>query len=671
MKLKKQIIEELNRLEFPNLKFLFSEEVLDIAPEVLNNLLKTEKQKFNTLLLIETAELTFNSFEEESLLDYFWALLNHLDKVGSSDITREIINKFRPILYDFMHEVSYSKDYFEHLMYVNDNVDLDSDEKRIMYLRIKAFKDRGINLNEKDQEKLKKINKSISKINDDFSNNIIDDEKTFEYIINDFELIKDLPIEVLDITKAAYNKVYHFSDDQKDGYLFDSDPTSHSAIMKYCSSKKIRLDFETRGNSVSSKGKFDNRKNILKLLKLKQEKSDILGYKNYAELSLNNKMAESPKQVFELVEGVSMKAKQKADVELNILKEYYNLKKLETCDVAFYSRKYKEEKYNFDEKELKKYFEFENVITYLFKFVEKFYGVEIRPLKLESYNSDIKIYEIYRNKELISYYFLDPFYRESKASGAWANNLREKIFLPINKIPVVLNVCNFQKAESGKTTLYLRDVETIFHEFGHALHEILSESKHSELSGFGVEWDFVELPSQLLENWANQTDSLVKLSSHINTGKSLQKNMINKLEKLKTYMTGVFVARQNEFALLDMTLYSSAIPKNIKDLDKIVLEIVNKHSVFKRSDNYKMYCHFSHIFSGGYSAGYYSYLWAEIIEADIFSKMKDMGMFDPKTGKKFLETILGQGTRKKATELFFDFMGREVDNKAFMERYGL
>jgi Zn-dependent oligopeptidase len=291
---------------------------------------------------------------------------------------------------------------------------------------------------------------------------------------------------------------------------------------------------------------------------------------------------------------------------------------------------------------------------------------------MDSYDENIRTYEVYRSWKLISYYFLDPFYKESKASWAWANNLRETMFKPINKIPVVLlNVCNFQQSEKWKTTLYLRDVETIFHEFWHAIHEMLSESKHSELSGFWVEWDFVELPSQLLENWANDTESLVKLSSHIETWKSIWKEMIDKLEKLKTYMTWVFVSRQNEFALLDMTLYSSDIPKNVKELDKKVLEIVNTHSVFKRSDEYKMYCNFSHIFAWWYAAGYYSYLWAEIIEADIFSKIKKMWMFDPKTGEKFLKTILWQWTRKKATELFHDFMWREVDNKAYMERYWL
>lgn len=671
MKLKEQIIRELNKNEFPDLKFLYSDEVLDISLEVLNDLLKIDKHNFNTLLLIENKDLSFNSFEDDSLLDYFWSLLNHLDSVNSSDKIRKIIEEFRPKLQDFSHEISYSKDYYEQLLYVNENSELDDEEKRIMFLRIKAFKDRWINLDKKHQDKLKKINKKLWKISDQFSNNIIDDEKTFEYAVRDFETIKNLPKEVLDITEKAYKKSSYYSPETPEWHLFDADPTSYGAIMKYCSSQEIRKDFEFSHNNIASKWNFDNREIVLKILKLKKEKSEVLGYKNYAELSLNSKMAESPEQVFTFVEWISKKAREKGELEIKELKDYFCLEQMETYDIAYYSTKYKEEKYDFDEKELKKYFEFENVLNYLHRFVEKFYWIDIKEIKQESYDENIRIYEVYRWKDLISYYFLDPFYRKLKATWASANNLRERTLINTDKIPVVVNLCNFQKAENWKTTLYLRDVETLFHEFWHAMHEILSQSKHSELSGFWVEWDFVELPSQLLENWANTKESLLKLASHVDTWKNIPKKMIETLEQLKTYMTWIFLSRQNELALLDMTLYTIPVPKTIKELDKIFLEIVNKYSIFPRFLDYKMYCSFSHIFAGWYSAGYYSYIWAEIIEADVFARIEEQWMFNPKVWKKFLDTILWQWTRKEAKELFFDFMWREVDNKAFMERYGL
>lgn len=660
---KEKIIQELKNKKFPDLKFLFSNEVLDMASDILEQELENEKVKFDEFLKLENSSLTFDSFEDESILDYFWSLLNHFESVESSDKVRDIIENFRPKLQDFSNEVAYNKPYFEKLEYVNNALSLDIEQKRIMDLRIKSYKDRWIDLPLEKQDEIKEINKKLWVLSDKFTNNIVDDEKTFEYLITDFELIKDLPKEVLEVAKEAWN--------DKWWYLFDSDPTSYSAIMKYCSSQEIRAHFERASYTTASNWKFDNREIVLEILKLKDKKAKLLWYKNYAELSLNDKMADSPEQVFELLNSTSEKAIRKAELDLKEVKDYFNLDHIKTYDLAYYTRILKEQKYSLDEKELKKYFEFEDVISYLHRFIENFYSLEIKESSIESYNNDVRVYEIYKKGKLISYYFLDAFYRKWKRPWAWADNLREKEYFPDFEVPVILNVCNFQKANSWKTTLYLRDVETLFHEFWHALHELLSESKYSELSGFWVEWDFVELPSQLLENWVSDKDSLKKLSKHIETNESFSEDIMLKLDKLKTFMTWMFVARQNEFALLDMSLYSSEIPKSTEELDRKILEIVNKYSIFKRWNDYKMYCSFNHIFGWGYAAGYYSYMWAEIIEADIFSRIKEMGMFSSATWEKLLKTIIGQWTRKKATELFFDFMWREVENKAFMERYWL
>lgn len=660
---KEKIIQELKNKKFPDLKFLFSNEVLDMASEILEQELENEKVKFDEFLKLENSSLTFDSFEDESILDYFWSLLNHFESVESSDKVRDIIENFRPKLQDFSNEVAYSKPYFEKLEYVNNKLSLNIEQKRIMDLRIKSYKDRWIDLPLEKQEEIKKINKKLWELSDKFTNNIVDDEKTFEYVITDFELIKDLPSDVLEVAKMAW--------EEKGGYLFDSDPTSYSAIMKYCTSKEIRAYFEKASYTTASAWKFDNREIVLELLKLKDAKAKLLWYKNYAELSLKDKMADSPEQVFELLNSTSEKATIKAELDLKEVKDYFNLDHIETYDLAYYTRILKEEKYSLDEKVLKNYFEFEDVLSYLHRFIENFYSLEIKESSIESYNSDVRVYEIYKKGKLISYYFLDAFYRKWKRPWAWADNLREKEYFPDFGVPVILNVCNFQKANSWKTTLYLRDVETLFHEFWHALHELLSESKYSELSGFWVEWDFVELPSQLLENWVSDKDSLKKLSKHIETWENFSDEIMTKLEKIKTFMTGVFVARQNEFALLDMSLYSSEIPKSTEELDRKILEIVNKYSIFKRWEDYKMYCSFNHIFGWWYAAGYYSYMWAEIIEADVFSRIKEMWMFSSVTWEKLLKTIIWQWTRKKATELFFDFMWREVENKAFMERYGL
>lgn len=661
MNINEKVLFELDKKEFPDLKFLFSNEVLDISLDILRDFLEEEKSLFLQFLNKENSEINFDSFEDDTNLDYFWSLLNHLENVESSEKTRNIIETFRPDLQDFSNEVSYSYSYFEKVLYVFENCSLNPEEKRIMEKRVKSFRDRWIDLPKEKQERIKVLNKKLWELSDKFTNNVVDDEKTFEYRIDDFEIIKNLPKEVLDISKKNI--------EGKDCYFFDSDPTSYWAIMKYCSDESVRSDFEKTRNSFASSGSFDNRPIVLEILTLKDEKAKILWYKNYAELSLKDKMADSPEQIFSLLDWVSKKALEKQKKEIEEIKDYFSLKELKSSDLAYYSRIIKEEKYDLDEKELKKYFEFENVLDYLHRFIENFYSIKIKKVDIDWYNPELRVYEIYKNDELISYYFLDPYFRKTKRWWAWADNLREKTRIWEKKLPIVLNVCNFQKSQNGKTTIYMRDAETLFHEFGHAIHEILSESKYSELSGFNVEWDFVELPSQLLENWVSNEESIKKLAKHVESWESIPESMIQKMRELKYFMTWSFVARQNEFSILDMTLYSSELPSSIEELDKKTLSIVNENSFFKRDENYKMYSSFNHIFGWWYAAGYYSYMWAEMLEVDVFSRIKEMWIFSPETWEKLLKTMIGQWSRKKAWDLFFDFMWRELDNKAFMERY--
>ena len=662
--MKDKIIQELKKSEFPDLAFLFSQWALEVAPEILKELLEIDKKEFEELLTKPNEEITFDSFEDEGLLDYYWSLLNHYQNVNNNDQMRKIIEDFRPELQDFWNYVTYNKNYYEKTKYCFENCDLNADQKRALEIRLKGFKDSGIDLPEEEKNKLKELNKIWAKLSNDFSNNIVDDEATFEYIIENFEVIKDLPEDILNNAKKAAEEK------NKSGYLFDADPSSYVAILKYCSDANIRKDFEKIQNSFASKGKFDNREIILNILKNKKQKAGILWYENYAQMSLNSKMADSPEQVFELIQGISKTAKTKAIEEREELKKYFNLTEINSYDMGFYSRKYKEEKYNLDEKELKKYFKYENVLEYLHTFVKQFLGIEMREISASVYSKSVKTYEVYRNDKKIAYYLLDAFYSKEKRGWAWADNLREKSnFWGIEKLPMVINCCNF--LQTDETLLSIRDVETLFHEFGHAIHEMISQSPLSELSGFNVEWDFVELPSQLLENWVGNNNSLIKLAKHYQTGETLPDSVMKTLDELDTYMSANGVLGQNTYALLDMHLYSEEIPENIEELDQKTLDIVNNYWITQRWEDYKMYCSFSHIFGWGYSAGYYSYMWAEILEADVFDAIEQQGMFDPKVGQKLVDTLIGQWTRKPAAELFKDFMGREVSNQAFMKRKGL
>ncbi len=667
-----EIRSKLDNPGFPDFQFFVQDAVLDASLDTLRTLLAEEKKDFETLIKKPIEQITFDDLEDDSLLDYFWAILNHLESVSSSEKTRQIINTFMPEMQDLGNEIAYSKAYFDRIKYLFENADLDSDQKRVLELSLQGFRDRGIDLPEDQQNRVKDLNKKLAQLSEKFTHNIVDEEKTFSYTVENFDDVKELPEDIL--------KKY-----EKDGkWIFDADPTAYQAIMKYAPGRQLRKDFETAKSRVCSSGNYDNRQNVLDILKYCQEKAKILGYKTAAHMSLQPKMANSPEEVIDLMSGISQKAKIKVKSEFEEIKEYFDLDTLESYDVPYYARKLQNEKYALDEQELKKYFELENSLDYMLGFIEKFYDVAFKKIDIKSYHDDVRVYGVYRDDKLIAYYFMDLFYREGKRPWAWANNLRSKFIPPkttnakssskwqkVEKIPVVLNVCNFMKNEDGKTTLYKRDVETIFHEFGHALHEMLSQSKYSSLSGFGVEWDFVELPSQLLENWVKDTSSLKKLSGHVETGKSIPDTMIETIEKLKTFMGGNFVVRQNEFALMDMNLYSGEVPNDVEALDAKILDLVNMYSIWHREKWYSQYTSFGHIFGGGYAAGYYSYMWAEILEADVFARIKEMGMFDPKTGKKLFDTLIGQGARKPAEELFEDFMGRKVDDTAFMKRHGL
>ncbi len=657
--MKQKILKELEKKELPNLKFLYSKKVLEIALEILEDLLQEEKENFYKKLKIENKNINFDLFIEDSKLDFFWSLINHLDNTNSNSKTREIIEKFEAKLTEFSNEIEYSKRYFEMLEYCFKNCKLNTEQEKIIKDAIKHYKIRWINLLPEKQEELKNINLELSKLSTKFSNNVLDSEKEFIYFLKDDKYLKEFPKSDLENAKNLSKEK------KKKWYAFDSSHSNYLAIMKYCSSSKVRKDFYIAHSSFASSWKYDNREIILKIIELKNKKAKILWYKNYAELSLEFKMAESPKQVIDLLSDLAQKAKKKAQKEIEEIKVYFNLKELNAWDFTYYSRKLKEEKYKLDDKKLKEYFEFENTKKALFKTVEKLYWIEMKPYS----NSfpiwdEIEAYEVYKNWKFISYFIADYFYNPNKRSGAWANELRSKFK---DKKAIVVNVMNFKKSKDWKTLLTLSEVETLFHEFGHAIHWMLSRSQYSELSWYWVEWDFVELPSQLLEKWCNNKLTIKNISKHYKTWEKIPDNLVQSLEKLKFFWMWNFVLNQSIFALLDMKYFSWILFNNEKELDNFSLDYINELSIFKKDKNYKMYCSFSHIFDWAYSAWYYSYLWADIIVDDIWAEFKKNWVFDKKTAQRFEEKILWAWSIKKANEMFKDFMWRNVSINAFLE----
>lgn len=658
--IKQRIIQEITKDTYADLVFLYWKESLDVMLEVLEDLLEEKKEFYNELFKKPLENIEFDDLIYFDKLSYLFWLINHLDWVNKNDKTEEIIEIFEPKLSEFRAFLQYNKSYYDIVCYLLKEKTLNDDQKRILELEKKDFEINWINLNEDVKNELKEIEVKLSILSNEFSNNLLKDKKQFSYHISDITHIKNLPQATLDLAFENAQK------NNKSWYLFDANPNSYIDIIEYCDDKNIRKDFIIAKKTFASFWEYDNRQTILDIIKLSDKKAKLIWYNNFAELSLSSKMAKDPKKVFDIIWDITKKAKQKALLEVKEIQDYFNLENLDYYDFSYYARKYKEEKYDFDDKELKKYFEFENVKKYLFDFVSNFYSIEIKEINSKTYSDDVKIYEIYKNNKLISYYLLDPFFNPNKRQWAWADNLRWRYK---TKIPFVVNVCNFQKQQEH-ILLTKNDVETLFHEFWHALHEMLSQSEYSSLSWFNVEWDFVELPSQLHENWVNTRESLEKLWKHYITWEKIPKNILDKLDSLKTYMSWNYTLIQNEYTFLDLNLYYNSDVKDVSGLDKKCLSICNEYWIFTKDENYKMYTSFSHIFWWWYAAWYYSYMWAELLEACVFEEIKRLWMFDKKVWEKFINTILWQWTRKEANLLFKDFMWKDLDPQAFMVRKG-
>ena len=670
--MKSQILNALSQSWIPDFSLFLSSESEKEVLALLFDLLEQEKNNFHALLvklkekesreellnlpnnqLFEILELNVN----ENQLSTLWNLVNHLYSVGLAPNFREIIEQFQGEYLAFADEISYNQEYYLINRDAAQKEGRTSEEIRIFTLRLEDFEHRGINQLEAIQSQIKTINQKIAKLSDLIQNNVVDDQQNFSYTTDNLEAFAHMPALSLEKIKNASKESWKLT--------IDADPNVLIDILRYCDDSQIRQDIYWIREERASKAPYNNKPLILELLKLEEEKAKLLWYWSFADYQLKLRMAGSSKNAKNMIHQIFEKAFPKAQEEIETLKNHYQLDKLEPQDLAYYTRKYKEEVFELQEEKLKEYFEFTHVLNWLHSFVGKFFGIEI---KKTWETKDNLYYEVFKDWNLISYFFLDAFYRPGKRPGAWADILRAK---NTNQLPIILNVCNFQKVQSWPTLLKLSDVETLFHEFGHALHAMLAESKYAELNGFNVEWDFVELPSQLLERWASEAESLQQLSKHYQTWAPLPNKSLENIKKLSTFMMGNWVIRQNELAILDLTLYSESTPENIETLDQKILKIVNQYSLFKRDEKYQMYCSFLHIFGGWYAAGYYSYMRAEALEADVFSKIKKKGLFNPEIWHQYRDQILAQGTKKPAIELFEDFMGRELDPQALIEKYDL
>ncbi|MFI3256030.1 MAG: M3 family metallopeptidase [Psittacicella sp.] len=648
-----------------------------------------EESKEQVLKLLQNKTFTWSNFvapidEKSSAFSEYFSPISHLDAVKNTEELRKAIEEILPLSSEYSTWFGQNKDLFNAYQSIANSEEFKSyspARKKAIENTLRGFKHSGVNLEEEKQKQYAKISLRLSELSHKFSNNVMDSTMKWEKIITDVENLKGLPKNVLEAMKQnAKSK-------EIEGYRVTLDYPILGPILTYCENESLREEIYIAYNTRASdqgplKGEFDNTQIIEEILKLKKELANLLGFETYANLSLDTKMAETPKQIEDFLNEITKEAAPIAKQEVAELQKYaldkFSKKDLKPWDIGFYSEKMKEDLYSINDEEIREFFPEDTVLKGMFEIVNHLYGIVIKEhLNADVYHKDVKLYDIYnKDGSLQGAFYIDLYAREHKRGGAWMNDAVSRYVDEEGVLhnPVAYLNCNFNApVNKDEPALFSHsDVTTIFHEFGHTLHHLLTQVDVSDVSGInGVAWDAVELPSQFMENWCWNEESLKLISRHYKTNKPLDKFRIEKMMKAKNFHSALFLVRQVEFGMFDIKIYNSKEELNMKSILEVLNSIKKEISPFKILDWTRFPHSFSHIFGGGYSAGYYSYLWAEVLSADAFSKFENEGILNQETGLHFLNSIISQGGVYSPMELFTNFMGRKPDPKALLRSYGI
>ncbi len=619
----------------------------------------------NTLVALETAEENLDSV----LLIVFCLFSGH-----TNDGIQNIVEKFSPVLADHSNEILLNPDLFKRVKAVYDNDyksnKLNSEQKMLLEKSYKSFIKNGANLNHDDKEKLIQIDSKLSVLSPRFSKNVLSATNSFQWSTTNINDLSGLPESAIEAAKDEANE----KNLPEGTYAFSLQHPSLIQIMKYNSNREIRKMFYIANATKAVEGEFSNQENVLEIVKLRYKKANLLGFNNYAEYVLEDRMAKNPKNVYEFLDNFKKYSFDKAKKEVQEVKGFANkmdsLTEFKPWDFAYYSEKLKQKKYNISDEETKPYFSLEKILNGAFLHAKKLYGVTFEEtFDVSKYHEDVRTFKVHSGNDFIGIFYTDFFPRASKRSGAWCTRFRSQGLFK-NKIrrPHVSIVCNFTKPTPNKPSLLTyNEVRTLFHEFGHALHDLLSQCTYRSLSGTSVYWDFVELPSQIMENWTLEEESLNLFAYHYKTGEVIPKKLIEKLKNAQVFQTGYGNVRQLIFSLLDMK-WHTVDPGEITNVLDFEFEIEKDLKLLDKIEGTNFSCSFGHIFTGGYSAGYYSYKWAEVLDADAFEYFQEEGIFNPKVAKSFKKHILERGGTEHPEELYIKFRGRKPSVDALLKR---
>ncbi len=611
-------------------------------------------------------------------LNQAWGLVGHLQSVKDSPELRTLHEEFLPKLTELYVNLGQNQALYKHVQTIKD-IDysqLNTEQKKVIDNELRDFKLSGITLPPEQQQQFKTIQNQLSELATQFEHNVLDATDSYSRSATIDELA-GVPEDSLALYKAMAEQ------EQQEGYKITLHMPSYLPIMQYCSNRQLREElykaYVTRASELSNDAKFDNGGLIGKILALRLEKAQLLGFNNYAELSLFNKMADTPSQVLDFLHQLAIKSRPYAEQDLAELKAYAlqidGITELSAWDIPYYSEKLQQHKYSYSSNELKQYFPLPKVFSGLFNLIGQLYSLKLVLNKeMSVWHSDVSAYDIIQNGQISGHIYFDLYARDGKQPGAWMNSAQDRnMDGEAEHLPIAYVICNFTKPVGDKPSLLtFDDVQTLFHEMGHALHHLLTVVDNSSISGInGVEWDAVELPSQFMEYFAWDYAILKTITAHIDSGEALPQELFDKVLAARHYQSGLQMLRQLEFAIYDLQLHSSFNPA--VDNYLIELEQVRKQIAVLIPPSYNRFANsFAHIFAGGYAAGYYSYKWAEVLACDVFSVFDGVsGSKLSELGTKLQNTILSQGGVRPMMENFVAFMGREPQIDALLKYSGI
>ena len=599
----------------------------------------------------------------------------NLNSAETNDEIQEIAQEVSPLLSEFGNDVRLNQDLFERIKVVynqKDSLNLTDEQAYLLEKKYKGFSRNGANLNEEDKNKLREIDKQLSMLSLQFGQNVLAETNAYELIITDENDLKGLPQYAIDQAKADAEQKNH------EGWLITLQAPSYIPFMQYAENRELREKlFRANGVKAYQNNEFNNEENVKNIVKLRHERAKILGYKTHADYVLEERMAKTPTTVLDFLNDLLTKAKPFAEKEIEELtafaKETDGIETLQRWDHAYYVEKLKQKKFSLSDEELKPYFQLENVIQGAFDVATKLYGITFKEIhNIDKYNDEVTTYEVLdKNGAFLSLLYADFFPRAGKRPGAWMTSYREASNVNGNtKRPHVSIVCNFTKpTKDTPSLLTFQEVTTLFHEFGHALHGMLPNTTYESLSGTNVYWDFVELPSQFYENFCYEPEALKLFAKHYQTGEIIPQELIEKVKASSSFMEGYQTVRQLSFGLLDMAYHANDLAE-INDLQQFEKETFKQTELYPEIDKNMMSTSFSHIFQGGYSSGYYSYKWAEVLDADAFAFFQETGIFNPETAQKFYK-LLSSGGTVEPMKLYEEFRGHKPTADALLKRAGL